>query len=150
MIRQGRLCVLCWYVWGACVDWGGAGLGCVPARGGCSFSACSWCLPEWRASVMGSCACQHRLAARFVLAAVACLCGLRQCWAHAGTSSASCLLCACTCCLPVWLASVVGSCVSQHMFVACCVLAAVACLCGLRRCWALLFSIACGPPAVRR
>ena len=53
-------------------------------------------------------------------------------------ANACCLLCAGSCCLPLWLSSVPGSGVSQRMFGARSVLAAVACLCGLRRCWALV------------
>jgi len=42
--------------------------------------------------------------------------------------------------LVLWLAVVLGSCVSQHWLAACCVLAAVAGLCGLHWCRALLAS----------
>jgi len=74
-----------------------------------------------------------------MLAAVACLCGLHlRGGLFCEPAQVSCLLCACSCCLPVWLALVQGSRVSQHMVAARSALAVVACLCGLFLGWALV------------
>ena len=153
-----------------------------------SLCACSCRLPLWLALVKDSCMSLHTLvlavclqlllafvacigaglkrerahvAARCVLAALACLCGLRWCRAHVRVCTRCCSLCACSCSEPLSLALVQGSCVILHAllfavrlqlllaFVACigagllrgpahvaarCVLAAVACLCGLHWC----------------
>ena len=165
--RTGRLCAGClgwgWVRWhwpslqvlselgfrtghfcAGCPCWGWvrwlllSGLSCKPAQVRRLLCVCGCCLPLWLAWVLGSCVSQYMLAARCELAAVACLCGLHGCSALMCASTCSCLLCACSCCLPLWLAWVLGSGVSQHTLAACGELAAVACLCGLHECWALV------------
>jgi len=138
----------------------GAGLLCEPAHVSCLLCAHlvpGSCVSQRRSaacSVLAAVACpcclllgprvsQHRFAAYFVLAAVACLAACFGAELVCEPAQVNCLLCARSCCLPLWLALVQGTCVSQHRLVACYVLADVACLCGLPWRWALARASTC-------
>jgi len=170
------LLVWCLQLWLAYVAWLVLGLsGDCTAYTCCSHGACSRGLTLWLA-VMLACHLPALFAVHFVLAAMhaACLSGLPLCWALPCASASlllalrlqlwlafvacfgdwvflvpallCCLLSACSYGLPLWLALVVGPLGCLHRFAACFVLAAVACLCGLLRCLALMGPAQVGCP----